>query len=148
MKLTLPEAGPTPCVKYATPANPGDRRKEPRYVPVMENAYLGWWEGETFRSELGKLANISAGGAALEVAGEPSSGETVWLCVVGPQRPDWVPARLLGRLGSTARMAFVENLPYELFKTVVWGLPHDQVVPAAGVCATLELGNGVVGPLT
>lgn len=107
-----------------------DRRQEPRYVPVMERAYLGWWEGESFRTEVGRLANISAGGAALDVRNDPGDGEAVWLCVIGPNRPGWVAARLLGRHGAICRMVFAERFPYELFKSVVWGFPaHEPGVP-------------------
>ncbi|MDR3638868.1 MAG: hypothetical protein P4L84_33990 [Isosphaeraceae bacterium] len=108
-------------------------------MPVLERAYLGWWEGESFRTELGKLANISSGGAALEVAAETGAVESVWLCVIGPQRMDWVAARLLGRQGTVARMVFAEQFPYELFKSVVWGFPAQETGPIAVLDA--EAGN-------
>ena len=108
------------------PLDVDDRRQEPRYAPVMERAYLGWWEGESFRTELGRLANISAGGAALEVRSDPGVGEVVWLCVIGPNRLGWVPARLLGRNGRIRRMVFAERFPYELFTSVVWGFPAPE----------------------
>lgn len=103
-----------------------DRRKEPRYVPVMESAYLGWWDGDTMRAELGVLWNISAGGAAVDVAADLDVGQTVWLCVLdlGPAR--WFAARLVGREGRVARLQFAEPFPYELLDTVVWGVPRSD----------------------
>lgn len=124
------KAFPTP--EHARACDPDDQRQETRYVPVMERAYLGWWEGESFRTELGRLANISAGGAALDVRDDPGVGEAVWLCVIGPNRMGWVAARLLGRHGTICRMAFAERFPYELFKSVVWGLPVDEAPPDGG----------------
>ena len=119
----------SPAAGEALACELGDQRQEPRYVPTLERAYLGWWEGESFRTALGRLANISAGGAALDVRDDPGVGETVWLCVVGPNRMGWVAARLLGRHGTIIRMVFAERFPYELFKSVVWGLPADEAPP-------------------
>jgi hypothetical protein len=112
-----------------------ERRKEPRYAPVLDRAYLGWWERETFRTELGRLDNISTGGAALQLDGWPAVGETVWLSVVGPNATDWVPARLLGCHGQTVRMMFAEPMPYDLFREVVLGFPVAR--------ATLRHGESV-----
>lgn len=120
--------------------DPDDRRQEPRYVPVMECAYLGWWEGESFRTEVGRLTNISAGGAALDVGDDPGIGETVWLCVVGPSRTGWVAARLLGRHGRISRMVFAERFPYALFKSVVWGFPAQE--PELAAVFGIEAGDG------
>lgn len=126
MKNVGIDTGPTQSAPQTVLSGVEERRREPRYVPVMERAYLGWWVGETFRTELGRLANISAGGAALDIATDPGVGESVWLCVIGPNRMGWVAARLLARDGNLVRMVFAERFPYELFKSVVWGFPgHD-----------------------
>lgn len=126
MKAKTVDRAGLPTTERVAVWDPTDQRQEPRYVPVLERAYLGWWEGETFRTELGRLANISAGGAALDVYHDPGVGQTVWLCVVGPNRMGWVAARLLGRHGTISRMVFAERFPYELFKSVVWGLPAEE----------------------
>ena len=116
----------TASTTTCAPCDTAERRREPRYVPMMERAYLGWWEHDAFRTELGRLANISAGGAALEAGAGPGLGEAVWLCVIGPNRTGWVAARLLGRHGAVQRLVFAERFPYELFKSIVWGFPCDQ----------------------
>ncbi|MDR3636461.1 MAG: PilZ domain-containing protein [Isosphaeraceae bacterium] len=126
MKPRTFDADVTPYAKHRTPFDLDDRRKEPRYEPVMDYAYLGWWEGATFRTEQAQIVNISAGGAALATAGKPNAGETVWLSVVGPAHHDWVAARLLEHRNGHARLVFADGYPYDLFKSVVWGLPGEQ----------------------
>jgi hypothetical protein len=122
---------PTPALSAC---DADDRRSEPRYAPVMDRAFLGWWERDAFRTAVGRLANISSGGAALELAAEPATDDGVWLCVVGPHRSAWVAARVLGRRGPVFRMVFAERFPYELFKSVVWGLPAEETpAPEAGI---------------
>ena len=96
-----------------------DRRREPRYVPGVAEAYIGWWEGETFRAELGKLRNLSVGGAAIELEADPGDTDAVWLCVVGPGRVTWMPARLVGREGRVGRIQFAEPFPDDLFELLV-----------------------------
>ncbi|MDR3635308.1 MAG: PilZ domain-containing protein [Isosphaeraceae bacterium] len=95
------------------------RRREPRFVPGEANAYVGWWEGETFRAELCTLRNFSTGGAALELAASIDPGETVCFCVVGRGPVNWTPARVVGREGQVARIEFAGPFPYELFELLV-----------------------------
>jgi len=103
----------------SAPLPSSDRRREPRYVPGETIVYLGWWEGAKFRAELGLLQNFSAGGAAVEIAAEPDAAEPVWLCVAGPGRVTWMPARQVGREGRAIRLQFAEPMPYELFELLV-----------------------------
>lgn len=119
-----------PAATNKTPRELEDRRKFPRYVPALDHAYLGWWEGEVFRTEPGWVENISCGGAALDVETDPGAGATVWLCVVGPERTVWVSARLLERRGRIVRLEFLERFPHQLFRTVVWGLGAQEQTDA------------------
>jgi hypothetical protein len=96
-------------------------QKEARYRPVIETAYVGWWEGESFRAVLGVLRDVSAGGAAVVLEDAPPGVETVWLCVAGPGRVTWTPARVAGRENGVLRLCFTERFPDELFDLLVWG---------------------------
>lgn len=96
-----------------------DRRREPRYVPGVAETYVGWWEGGSFRAELGTLRNFSVGGAAIDLEADPGETEAVWLCVVGPGRVIWTPARLLGREGRVVRIRFAEPFPFDLFELLI-----------------------------
>lgn len=125
MNLPLPGLEPARALKVGPTYTPDDRRQDPRYVPVMESAYLGWWEGKTLRAELGVLWNISAGGAALDVDVALEAGETVWICVIDLVPVRWFPARLLGCEGRVVRIQFAETFPYELLQRVVWGGTAD-----------------------
>lgn len=121
-------SSPTPLPDPAAVTFP-DRRRAPRFKPVIENAFLGWWEGDSFCAEQGALRNVSEGGAAIELEHLPPNVETVWLCVAGPGRVTWAPARLSGHEGRVARLAFTEPFPDELFELLVWGF--DTADPAA-----------------
>ncbi|MDR3637747.1 MAG: hypothetical protein P4L84_28330 [Isosphaeraceae bacterium] len=103
-----------------------DRRHGFRYQPVVEKAYLGWWEAESFRAELGVLRNISAGGAAVELESRLAHVDTVWFCVAGPGRVTWTPARLAGQEGRVLRLSFTEPFPNDLFELLVWGFDTSQ----------------------
>lgn len=107
-------------------------------VPMMERADVGWWEGESFRSEPGRLLEISARGAALAVGDSPAVGQAVWLCVIGPNRTGWVAARVLHRRDGVSRIAFTEGFPYDLFKSVVWGVAARDRTPATAFEAEVE----------
>lgn len=98
-----------------------ERRREPRYTPGNTGAYLGWWEGEAFRAELGTLCNFSEGGAAIavDVDVRERENDTVWLCITGHGQVDWVPAQLLDQDGRVARLRFHERLPYALFELLI-----------------------------
>lgn len=65
------------------------------------------------------LRNFSVGGAAIEVGVELGGAETVWLCIVGPGRVNWTPARVMGREVSVVRVQFAQQLPYDLFELLV-----------------------------
>lgn len=92
-----------------------ERRRHPRYAPFNPRVYVGWWRGEAFITERGVLKNFSEGGAAVALKADPGPAESVWLCIVGPGRVNWTPARVVGREVSVVRMQFAEPLPYELF---------------------------------
>lgn len=99
-------------------------------MPVTVSVYIGWWENDSFRAELGLLRNVSTSGAAVDIEADLSAVETVWLCIVGPGRVTWAPARLAGYEGRLARLHFPEPFPYELFELLVWGFPnHDPDLP-------------------
>ncbi|MDR3638837.1 MAG: PilZ domain-containing protein [Isosphaeraceae bacterium] len=138
MEFSPPAVQPGHTPQESGSGEPRDRRKEPRYVPVMESAYLGWWEGETLRAELGVLWNISAGGAAMDVAVEVETGDTVWLCIVDLTPVRWVAARVVGREERMVRMQFAEPFACERLERVVWGLPEEEagVASAASLWAT------------
>src|SRR4051812_48728059 len=116
-----------PGLRRRTTARPEDRRKEPRYAPVVEQARLGWWEGEQFRVAVARLRNISNGGAALTVACDAPVAP-VWMSVVTPGSKEWILARVAGvsEAGEGAhcvRLAFVEPCPRDVFEAAVSGTP-------------------------
>lgn len=129
MKPFEPEPGRQPAAPDSAPLAREERRTEPRYVPVTVSVYIGWWENESFRAELGLLRNVSTTGAAVDIDADLSAVDTVWLCIVGPGRVTWAPARLAGHEGRLARLQFPEPFPYELFELLVWGFPAQDTGP-------------------
>ncbi len=108
-----------------------ERRKEARYIPVKRSAYLGWWEGETFRSASAWVESLSRSGAVLLLEGLPQGDRPVWLCLIGSQPSDWHPAVVVDRnpsagAGHVVRIELKESLAYDLFKTIGWGLPDES----------------------
>ncbi len=103
-----------------------ERRREARYAPLKDRVYLGWWVEEDFHTETGLLCNISSGGAAIRVTAPIMNPETLWVCVVGPARQMWVAGRIKGQERGIVRIEFFDAFPYELFKEVVWNLPHEE----------------------
>ena len=115
MKTSQANSGPV--IEMPDPLRSGsaDACTERRYLPARNHAYLGWWDGDAFRTEPGWLEGLSAVDAALEIEADPGPGNAVWLCVVCPERTAWVPARLAERCGRQVRVAFTERFPYETF---------------------------------
>lgn len=120
--------GPESDVGRGSPANGSvlrtavERRRNPRYRPLAASAYIGWWEGDAFRTELVVIQNISLGGVAVGIQTLPGGVSTVWICLVGPGRVTWVPARLLAVEGRVARLQFAEPCGDDLIAPLIWGL--------------------------
>ncbi len=125
MKRIPIDADPIELQAAARELEADDRRKEPRYHPAHERAYLGWWEDEVFHTELAFLENVSMGGAALHTARTPGIGQCVWLCVVAPNRSTWTTAQVVRFENGVARLEFAERLPYELFRLLVFNYPTE-----------------------
>jgi hypothetical protein len=108
-----------------------DRRREPRYVPAMRGAYLGWWESETYRMPVARLECLSCNGAALIVEQLPAGTKSVWLSLIGLVASNWIPANVVNTIPCAdgrllVRLALSESLPYDIFKTFCLGWSKDQ----------------------
>jgi hypothetical protein len=106
-----------------------DRRATCRYTVVQTQAWLGWWEGEEFRSVSCEIIDISLRGARLVVEAFPPNVPSVWFTPphVSTSTPnEWLEARVVDArkrlLGPRqVRIAFRQTFPYEDFKAVVYG---------------------------
>src|SRR3954451_23869475 len=79
-----------------TPVSSGDdRRSVRRYTVVQARAWLGWWEGEDFRSTNAQLTDISLRGCMMTVDQLPPAGQPVWFCPPGTTPSDWIEAELI-----------------------------------------------------
>ena len=118
-----------PSSKHAGVPPPGskDRRSICRYSVVIDDAWLGWWEGPTFQNTPAKIIDISLRGALVTVQRFPPKDRTIWLCPPGiTSSDDWIEVKPVGMRKKLfgpreVRMVFRRLFPYEVFKTVVYG---------------------------
>jgi hypothetical protein len=109
------------------PRGTQDRRVVCRYSVVLENAWLGWWEGQAFQSTPAKIIDISLRGARLNVSTFPPKDQPLWFCPLGMTSQDeWIKVKLVNakkRLFGPreVRVSFRKLFPYDVFKTVVYG---------------------------
>jgi hypothetical protein len=94
---------------------------------VQDNAWLGWWEGQTFQNTAAKIIDISLRGALLNVDAFPPKDQPGWLCPPGMSANDeWSEVKLIDSRKKLfgpreLRVAFRKVFPYEIFKAVVYG---------------------------
>jgi hypothetical protein len=126
----------------ATPVpSPENLRKHKRYAPVENEAWLGWWEGPAYRKSAATLVDISNGGAKVIAEIPPPRRSTIWICLDGQRRTEWVETqvvevRLLPDNTAQVRMAFRELCPYSFFEAAVFGRDESKVhTSARGVTA-------------
>ena len=81
--LIAMEPAGAPC-RATRPAGTADRRGAPRFDAVEDRIWLGWWDGEQFRTIGARLLDISRTGAAIACPEGPDRGDDAWFCVVGP----------------------------------------------------------------
>jgi hypothetical protein len=126
--------------RYAQrPLNGGERRSVCRYASLGSRGWLGWWEGEVFRSTDACLVDISLRGCMMTVDRLPPQGETVWFCPPGTIPAEWIEARLIESrrrlLGPrVVRIEFRNPFPYETFKHLVYGPDALRGKTAEGQC--------------
>jgi hypothetical protein len=104
-----------------------EERGEALYVPSEQTAFLGWWEGEAYRTVTGRVESLSFRGAVLLVDEFLPAVKDVFLCLASPVPSDWFPANVTDVApkkegGQWVRVALNQPLPYELFKKL--GLGH------------------------
>jgi hypothetical protein len=106
--------------------NDADRRSSCRYSAVLTQGWLGWWEGQAFRNTNAQVVDISLRGCMMTVDQLPPEDQPVWFCPPGTTPSEWIEAtliesrrRLLGP--RVVRIAFRSAIPYETFKTLVYG---------------------------
>jgi hypothetical protein len=115
---------------HMTPGTPvssvDDRRSVCRYAVAQSQAWLGWWEGQEFRSTAAQVVDISMRGCMMTVDQLPPPDQPVWFCPPGSTPVEWVEAKLVESkrrlLGPrVVRVAFRYLFSYENFKNVVYG---------------------------
>jgi len=106
--------------------NAADRRSVCRYGVIETEAWLGWWEGQTFRSTSARVVDISLRGCMMTVDQLPPKDLPVWFCPPGTTPSEWIEASLIESkrrfLGPrVVRVSFRNPFPYETFKNLVYG---------------------------
>jgi hypothetical protein len=94
---------------------------------VLDNAWLGWWEGQAFQSTAAKVVDISLRGALLNVDAFPPREQPVYFCPPGvSSQEEWIEVKVIDskkRLFGPreVRIVFRKVFPYEIFKNMVYG---------------------------
>jgi hypothetical protein len=117
------------------PPGTRDRRSVCRYSVVLDKAWIGWWEGQSFRYSGARIVDISLRGALLHIEKFPPNGQPVWLCPPGvTSQEEWIEVKLIDARKKlfgprVLRLAFRKVFPYEIFRNVVYGPDVFQTVP-------------------
>jgi hypothetical protein len=95
---------------------------------VLAESALGWWEDSRFVSIPCRLIDVSQAGCLVEAAPLPSRTErlSVLVRIQGASPEDWVEGVVVATKKSffrkcQIRIGFLAPLPYESFKTLVYG---------------------------
>lgn len=56
-----------------------NRRQDPRHEAIDREVWVGWWTGDHFGAESGRLANFSQGGARVILESCPPRKRSVWI---------------------------------------------------------------------
>lgn len=128
---------PTRAAAPRAAMTPADRRLHERHTTAEDQAWLGWWEGRVYRKSPSTLLDISHGGAKLIAEFAPPRRSTVWICLDGPRRTEWVEAEALqvNRLQdqtAEVRVSFREVCPYSFFEVAVYGHRETTAKTSAG----------------
>lgn len=104
-----------------------DRRRACRYPIADAPVFLGWWDGEEFKTTTALLLDLSMGGASV-LAREATGVGLVWLCPYHSAPSNWAEATAVAverqrssnpfrRRWFTVRLEFAGPCSYELFKS-------------------------------
>jgi hypothetical protein len=115
----------------------GDRRRACRYPVGLADGSLGWWEGSSFVDTPCRIIDLSLVGCLVETRALPGVKEQqkVWLRPLGVSPGDWtegvlVAARKPFFRPCQVRIRFLNDLPYESFKPLVFGVDKHRPSPA------------------
>ena len=127
-----------------------NRRNNGRFVPMEDRAWLGWWDGPTFRAVEAVLLNISKGGVLVQAETPPPRRSVVWICLEGPRRTEWVEGKTLEvgkeRIASSTseiRIMFDDICPYAFFEVAVFGWQAALTAPIISPCRDAEFAASV-----
>jgi hypothetical protein len=107
--------------------HPEDRRRACRYPIDDSPVFLGWWEGDRFRSTTALLIDLSMHGASVVAQEAPKDGP-VWLCPCHSSPSAWAEGTtvavgrdkkrsLFRKRWHRLRLEFSGPCSYELFKS-------------------------------
>lgn len=106
-----------------------DRRATRRETVVANRVCIEWWSGDQMRRTVGRMLNISEGGALVIADPRPPLGQSVWFRVETPARTDEIGARVV-RVGESDEigLSFPRPCPYDLYLVATLGINPCEVL--------------------
>ena len=116
-------------------SDPRDRRRVCRYSVNLPDGALGWWEGGSFTETTCRIIDLSTNGCLIELRPKSHLAEqqSVWLRPPGVEPGAWIEGAIISIRkplfrACQIRIRFLADLPYDLFKNLVFGTgePHES----------------------
>ena len=129
-----PEAGNLgllELLRRAIAGDPGDRRSSVRHETGRAELWVGWWSGDHFGATIGRLLDLSRGGARVVLSAKPPRKQPVWLYKEVGTTLSFVRGDLVGINPAPggefcARFRFAAHCPTLLCQALICG---DHLTP-------------------
>ena len=121
-------------LRRAIAGNKGDRRSSVRHDTGHAELWVGWWTDDHFGATLGRLLDLSRGGARVVLAAKPPRKQSVWLYKEVGTTISVVRGDLVGMTPSPGgefcvRFRFATHCPTLLCQALICG---DHLDPTPG----------------
>ncbi len=119
-------------------SEPGfERRGFPRFEPLENRVWLGWWRDEEFLTYGAQLIDLSRSGAAIACLDAPPEGEYAWFCVAGEQTSGGARVIVVGRnplntnpAAFRVRVSFCSVCPEDLYQIALGYIEEPEAASA------------------
>jgi hypothetical protein len=117
---------PEPTHHVPVPTRRRSRRAEPRYLAIIDQVWVMWWQGDEYLGRSGRLVNVSRHGAMILSSFLFREGQALRLFLEEPAPRVGVDASVLGVIEGVegvhqVRLGFTRECPDEFFEAASYG---------------------------